>query len=170
MPIRFAEYLGSSFRILRADAARLPSSRFKQNLMFGSAYSRYPEILSASLTDMSEDYRHYHRIPMRSLQSLYIRIFGVPEIGFQLRFIYFKRALRRLRTGSFTTILDAGSGIGSHALWLASKFPKTEVRACDVDEEKLAFSRALPRSMVFRTLNSSVRMSPEWPSPIQHLI
>src|ERR1700687_2271944 len=77
-----------------------------------------------------------------ALQRAYIRWLGVPEIGFRLRALHFRRALRYLPLTP-RRVLDAGSGIGAYSVFFAPRFPAATVIGCDIDETKTAFCNRL---------------------------
>ena len=114
--------------------------------MFGSEYSSQPEILMDSFGDMSDDYKKKIKHKKESslllfLQKTYLWIFGIPEIGFQIRSLYFEDIVNaKLLNKKFKKILDAGSGIGTYSFWLAKKFPESKMLGGDVDKNKLSFS------------------------------
>jgi SAM-dependent methyltransferase len=73
------------------------------------------------------------------LERAYIGIFGIPEIGFQLRGLHFRRIIgKHLAKQRFTRILDAGSGIGAYAFLLTARFPQAEIVAYEIDDAKLS--------------------------------
>jgi len=61
--------------------------------------------------------------------KVYVFLFGVPEVGFQLRARYVQGIVKRFK---FTSALDAGCGIGLNACFLAKRNPKAAVDACDI--------------------------------------
>jgi 2-polyprenyl-3-methyl-5-hydroxy-6-metoxy-1,4-benzoquinol methylase len=61
--------------------------------------------------------------------KIYVRLFGVPDIGFQLRARYVRKIVSQI---PFSSALDAGCGIGLNSLYLAQKFPASVVDACDL--------------------------------------
>jgi 2-polyprenyl-3-methyl-5-hydroxy-6-metoxy-1,4-benzoquinol methylase len=69
-------------------------------------------------------------------------LLGIPEIGFRLRAQHFKRTLQHLPS-SPKRVLDAGSGIGAYAIFLAHRYPTATVIGCDIDEAKTAFCNRL---------------------------
>lgn len=73
-----------------------------------------------------------------ALERTYIRLLGVPEIGFRLRAMEFMRTIRLLPSNP-RRMLDAGSGIGAYAAWLAERYPSATVVGCDLDQAKTAF-------------------------------
>jgi SAM-dependent methyltransferase len=97
---------------------------------------------------MNADYQHALRGKSMSLfQRFYLRVFGVPEIGVQIRAMHFRRTLRKLRLGACPRILDAGCGIGAYAVWMARSYPRASVVGCDVGREKLDFCVDLARQL-----------------------
>ena len=100
---------------------------------------------------MNEAYTRYEADPsstlMTKLQSLYIRIFGIPEIGFQLRAFHFKQISRKFGLIGANRILDAGSGIGAYTIWLAATYPECHVVACDTDEAKVKYGTLLVKEL-----------------------
>lgn len=73
------------------------------------------------------------------LQKIYLRMFGVPEIGFQIRGRYFKNLVSKMES-SPTRILDAGSGIGAYSFWLSKQYPNSTIDGLDIDKNKLDFT------------------------------
>lgn len=116
--------------------------------MFGSQYSRHPEMLVQSLREMNDRYAHGFSGMIgwsAWLAGIYIRIFGIPEIGFQVRGMYFRQALRSFMTFSPKTILDVGSGIGCYSFHMAKRFPRARVTGWEIDRSKLAYSQQLSK-------------------------
>lgn len=110
--------------------------------MFGKEFYKNPEILLASFRDMNESYEDAsHKSSgkglLSKLQQFYIRIFGIAEIGFQIRFLYFENVLNRYIKKPPAKILDAGAGIGSQVFWLMHQYPKAAIFGVDVDKNKL---------------------------------
>lgn len=101
-----------------------------------------------SLQDMSVQYggflAHSSGAIRRKLQSLYVKIFGVPEIGFQLRAAYYQKAMK-LFSVSPKNILDVGSGIGFYVFDLSKRFPRALVTGWEIDTFKLIQSRRLSK-------------------------
>ena len=54
------------------------------------------------------------------------------HIGTYIRNLYFRRCLRRLPINSFTEVLDAGSGSGERATWMAKSFPWVRLVGIDI--------------------------------------
>jgi 2-polyprenyl-3-methyl-5-hydroxy-6-metoxy-1,4-benzoquinol methylase len=122
--------------------------------MFGAIYFNHPDVLRKSMRSMNEEmYRPAE--PKRfvsALERLYLRLFGIPEVGLQVRALYFNKASKRLPPG-MKTILDAGSGIGACAVTLARKYPEAEVIGCDIDREKVSFCEGLVNELGLRNLS-----------------
>lgn len=99
--------------------------------MFGSDYAPHLEVLTQSFSAMNERYGKRTRANPLSgfFQSIYVRMFGIPEIGFQIRFLYFRNALNTL---SPKNILDVGCGIGAYTFYLAKMYPKAQVDGWDI--------------------------------------
>ncbi len=104
--------------------------------MLGSIYANFPEILVSQMTDLGFEKRLNGSL--RPLVCLYLRIFGVPEIGFQIRALALKKSLSGLKPKK---ILDAGCGLGIQTNFLKKKFPGAEIDAFDCDKSKLQFSK-----------------------------
>lgn len=114
--------------------------------MFGSEFSKHPEILLDSFKDMSRNYKKKVNKqgkgdPKVILQKMYIKIFGIPEIGFQVRSMWFKEMVSKKVKSKPQKILDAGSGIGVYSIWAKKNFPKAQVTGCEIDNNKLKFSK-----------------------------
>jgi len=114
--------------------------------MFGKEYSNHPEVLMDSFKGMKNEYKRKAKIKQGNLiiflQKIYISIFGVPEIGFQLRSLYFLKIVEgKLIKKNIKSILDAGSGIGVYSFWLAKKFPHSKVLGGEIDIDKIIFTK-----------------------------
>lgn len=126
--------------------------------MFGTEFSKHPEILLDSFKDMSHEYQKKLKKQKKSnvsslLQKAYIKIFGIPEIGFQIRSMFFKEILLEKMRSKPKKILDAGSGIGVYAIWAKKNYPKAEVTGCEIDKNKLEFSRNFAKELGLENLN-----------------
>lgn len=124
--------------------------------MFGSRYRNHPEILIQSLHQMNDSYADKFTgtsLLKNWLAKFYISLFGIPEIGFQVRGIYFRQAIGSLHAFKPRAILDIGSGIGCYALYLAAKYPKTKVTGWEIDRSKLKESNKLLKE--FGTKNAA---------------
>lgn len=121
--------------------------------MFGSEYSKESQVLLLSFGGMSASYKKKIKKKKQSmlvslLQSLYVKIFGIPEIGFQIRSMYFERIMNeKLGNKRFNNILDAGSGIGVYTFWLAKKYSSANVIGGDIDKNKLSFSAKFKKKL-----------------------
>lgn len=126
--------------------------------MFGREYSSHPEILLDSFKDMSHEYGKKVKVKKNGnllifLQKVYIKIFGIPEIGFQLRSMYFKDMLIKKMQLKPKNILDAGSGIGVYAIWAKKNFPNAVVTGCEIDKNKLKFSNKFTKELGAKNLS-----------------
>jgi SAM-dependent methyltransferase len=122
--------------------------------LFGSEYSRYPDLLAESLYGMGGEYRSTVTLDTApAAQRAYLRVFGIPEVGLRIRAAYFARALKRL-SSQVTQALDAGSGIGVYAVMLARRFPNARIVACDVDPQKIALTRTLTSELGLKNIES----------------
>lgn len=117
--------------------------------MFGREYSNHLEILIQSFEQINENYQNKIKkgnkeTLIEKLKKLYISIFGIPEIGFQIRNLYFEKILTSYRLeNDIKSILDAGCGIGSYTLLLAKWFKKANVIGGDIDKNKLQACKIL---------------------------
>ena len=126
--------------------------------MFGTEFSRHPEILLDSFKDMSHEYQKKLKKQKRGnlsviMQKTYIKLFGIPEIGFQIRSLFFKEILSEKMKSKPKKILDAGSGIGVYAIWAKKNFPKSEVVGCEIDKNKLDFSQKFAKELDLEKLD-----------------
>ncbi len=128
--------------------------------MFGSNYYKHPEILLDSFWDLSSGHKK-KKIKNASvffslLQQIYLYIFGVPEIGFQLRSLYFRQMLgSNIRGKRIKKILDAGSGIGAYAFWLSEKYKNSSVTGGEIDKNKLEFTKQFSEELNLKNINFS---------------
>lgn len=129
--------------------------------MFGSEYALYPEIILGDFGRMTKQYKQRSQVPvntlLQQLYPLYIKIFGIPEIGFQVRVLYFREMLKRISIQP-QIILDAGCGIGYYTLSLSDRFPHAAIIGYDIEKNKIRFSQQLMRdrgidNVQFRTFN-----------------
>lgn len=116
--------------------------------MFGREYAPYPEILFDSFTKMKDEYKKKNPSItknkfLKSLIVQYVKIFGVPEIGMQIRFMHFKKALNSYLPKKTKKILDAGSGIGGYVLELHKKYPRAIITGGEIDRRKIVLSKKL---------------------------
>lgn len=128
--------------------------------MFGKEYAGNIDILTQSFGQMNDQYqKKVNKNPQRNtlignLKKLYVLLFGIPEIGFQIRSIYFKKIL----TSNFLNknpkkIFDAGSGIGVYTFWLSQRFNKARVIGGDIDKNKLKSSEVIKKQLHLKNVN-----------------
>lgn len=109
--------------------------------MFGSEYADHTNLLMESLAGMNPVYGSGHQPTLlQKLQKFYIRIFGIPEVGYQIRSLYFRKFLQNILNFRPKYVLDAGSGIGDYAIYLAKRYPGAKVRGEEVDKRKISMS------------------------------
>lgn len=121
--------------------------------MFGKEYSNHLDILIQSFGEINENYQNKIKKGKKvdlveKLKKLYISLFGIPEIGFQIRSIYFKKILTsNLLNKNLKKILDMGCGIGSYTLGLGKMFPKTKIIGGDTDKHKLKSCKTIANEL-----------------------
>ncbi len=120
--------------------------------MFGGEYASHIDVLTHSLGEINEKYRNKINVEKNNLsfidrlKKLYILIFGIPEIGFQIRSLYFEKILNsHLLKKNPKRILDAGCGIGAYALLLGKMFTKAKIIGGDVDKYKLQSCKTIAK-------------------------
>lgn len=128
--------------------------------MFGKEYINHLDILTQSFGQMNDQYQKKIKINqksntfIRTFKKLYILLFGIPEIGFQIRSIYFKKIITSYVTPSNPkNILDAGSGIGAYSIWLAKRFKNAKITGGEVDKDKIKSSELIRRQLNLKNLN-----------------
>ena len=125
--------------------------------MFGSNYYNHPQILMDSLKEMSGNKKNIKKknsLILTFLQKTYLLIFGIPEIGFQLRSNYFRDMVsEKVKINKVKRILDAGSGIGIYTFWLSNKFNKSVVDGWEIDKNKLSFSEKFAKELKIENTN-----------------
>jgi 2-polyprenyl-3-methyl-5-hydroxy-6-metoxy-1,4-benzoquinol methylase len=114
--------------------------------MIGSLYYRHPEILLESLSQMNDSYTKNAKKSsnklMRLMQQFYIFLFGIPEIGFQVRSMYYRWALGEvIKHAQPKKVLDAGSGIGNYVFDMARGLFGVEADGWEIDRRKLQFAK-----------------------------
>ena len=111
--------------------------------MFGKEYAHHIAIILRELGGMTKNYKKQAKLPSSGiilfLQKIYIHIFGIPEIGFQIRAFYFKEMLKKINGTEINNILDAGSGIGAYSYYLGAQFPQALVSGLEIDRKKIEF-------------------------------
>lgn len=120
--------------------------------MFGKEYSNNIDILMSSFVEMKRDYKKNVKKQKSILftfpAKLYIKLFGIPEVGFQLRSLYFRDFVSRyVKKNNVKKSIDAGSGIGVYVFWLASKLPNSNIIGIEIDKNKLDFSKDFSDSL-----------------------
>ena len=124
--------------------------------MFGKEYANHLDILKQSLGEINEKYKkkiNKNNIFIERLKMLYVSLFGIPEIGFQIRSLYFKKILTsNLLDKNLKKILDAGSGIGAYTFLLGKTFPKTVVTGGDIDRYKLKSCQTMANELGLRNV------------------
>jgi SAM-dependent methyltransferase len=68
------------------------------------------------------------------LGKSFILLFGTPHLGSFANGLYLKRVLKKRR---FASVLDAGCGDGTFSIYVASKYPSTQVLGVDIGEQGL---------------------------------
>ncbi len=127
--------------------------------MIGSEYSRHPEILMDSFRQMKHEYGRKVKKPKNKgfitlLQKIYIQIFGIPEIGFLIRSLYFKKIIsEKVSRRKVKNVLDAGSGIGTYSFWLYKMFPKARIVGEEIDKNKINFSNKFAKELGFKEID-----------------
>lgn len=126
--------------------------------MFGSNYYNHPEVLISSFGEMSGDYKKKAKKKVGPaillLQKIYLAIFGIPEIGFQVRSQYFEKIIDdSLSNKKIKKILDAGSGIGIYSIWLKDKFSDARVDGWEIDQNKIEFSKKFVQELGLDNVN-----------------
>lgn len=126
--------------------------------MFGKVYFHNPKALLSSFTQMSQSYEDKGSgddTILYRLFRVYVSVFGVPEIGFQLRHLYFLRTIKKCVSNTPKKILDAGCGVGSYSILLSRMFPKSNISAVDIDNNKLKSARDLVKKLNERQITFS---------------
>jgi 2-polyprenyl-3-methyl-5-hydroxy-6-metoxy-1,4-benzoquinol methylase len=123
--------------------------------MFGREYYKYPELLTHSFSEMSKDYgkkKIKKSSLMLALQKTYVFLFGVPEIGFQIRYLYFNKILKTINT-KIVNVLDLGTGIGSYAFNMARRFKGSNIEGWDISDVKINCANKLCREKNCKNVN-----------------
>ena len=76
------------------------------------------------------------------------RVFITTHMGSYIRFLYFKKYLKKLPLKNFKLILDAGCGRGKYSLYMAHLFPGKKIFAIDTEEKN--FPQNPPKNAVFK--------------------
>lgn len=125
--------------------------------MFGSEYYKHSEVLMESLKEMSGNKKNIKKKNSKFftlLEKIYLRIFGIPEIGFQTRGQYFRDMIEKgIKNKKIENVLDAGSGIGIYSFWLSKKFKDSTVDGWEIDNTKLEFSKKFAKELNIKNTN-----------------
>lgn len=128
--------------------------------MFGKQYANHLDILLQSFGEMNESYQEKVRKiddkkPLiKILNKLYVLFLGIPEIGFQIRSLYFRKIIAtHLITKNLETILDAGSGIGAYTFWVAEKFPRSKIIGGEIDRKKIISSTQIKKALKLKNVS-----------------
>jgi ubiquinone/menaquinone biosynthesis C-methylase UbiE len=118
--------------------------------MFGKEYANYLDVLTQSFREINNQYQKKinNNSKISFLKKIYIKVFGIPEIGFQIRSMYFKQILSsNLLSKNLTEILDAGSGIGAYTFLLGQIYPQAKITGADIDKYKLKSCQIMAREL-----------------------
>jgi len=118
-------------------------------MFFGREWHRYPEILWQMLGKSGVSSKASSKW-FRPLIKIYIRLFGLPNVSWQLKALYFRRFIKAFR---FDNVLDAGCGIGLFSVYLAKKYPKAKVDACDLDNDYIAVGKKMVNDLGLTNVN-----------------
>lgn len=128
--------------------------------MFGKEYANHLDILTQSLRQMNDQYQAKIKTNQKSntfigtFKKIYVLLFGIPEIGFQIRSIYFKKIITScVYNKNPKNILDAGSGIGAYSIWLAKNFNNAKITGGEIDKDKLNSSEAIRRQLHLKNVS-----------------
>lgn len=130
--------------------------------MFGKEYASHLDILLQSFGEINEKYKKKigkDNFLIEKLKMFYVSLFGIPEIGLQLRSMYFKQTLAsNFLNEALTKILDAGCGIGVYTLLLGKAYPQAQVTGGDIDKYKLQSGKTIANELnignvIFKYLN-----------------
>ncbi len=118
--------------------------------MFGKEYAKHLDVLISSFGEINN--RYQKKIKTNSsisfLKKIYVMLFGIPEIGFQIRSMYFKKILfSNLLNKNLKKILDAGSGIGAYTFLLGQTYPQAKVTGGDIDKYKLKSCQTMAKEL-----------------------
>lgn len=123
--------------------------------MFGKEFANHLDILIQSFGEINKDY--HKKIKADSnvsfLKKIYVRLFGIPEIGLQIRSMYFKKILAANSLNKkLKNILDAGSGIGAYTFLLGQSYPQAKVMGGDIDKNKLKICQIITKELGLRNV------------------
>ena len=81
--------------------------------------------------------------------KLFYRLLGHEHIGLRCRAMHIKKALRGMTEPKIRHTLDAGTGDGCYAFYLARFWPHAQVTAVDVDAAKIAQGQNVQKRLAF---------------------
>ncbi|MFP4082638.1 MAG: class I SAM-dependent methyltransferase [Candidatus Aminicenantes bacterium] len=96
-------------------------------IVFGSELRYHPKLREEKLSPF---------LPLANLYYQMLGIFGFYGGGEYLRSLYFRKVLKRYKF-AVDSVLDAGCGYGYYAFYLARKYPRASIQACDFDAEMI---------------------------------
>ncbi len=111
-------------------------------MIIGRNYWENPPILIDQLKQMTTyDKKKMNIVSSFSLfAKIYLVVFGIPEVGVQLRAFYLRNFLNDLRPNfNPRKIFDAGCGIGIYIPYLKSKYPGARYYGTDIEKKKVNF-------------------------------
>jgi len=108
-------------------------------MFFGRECYRCPEILSQMLGKANAQSKTSSKW-LQPFIKAYIRLFGLPEVSYQLRAQYFLKYMKQIR---FNTALDAGCGLALYSFYLAKKNPSATIDACDCDPRLIGAGKSM---------------------------
>ena len=118
-------------------------------MFFGRECWRNPEILLEMLGQSDVEAKASPKW-LQPLIKAYIYLFGLPEVGTQLRLFYFRRFAKQLK---FDSALDAGCGIGLNCFYLAKANPSAKIDACDYNPNLINAGQQMLRELKLSNLS-----------------
>lgn len=118
-------------------------------MFFGRECYKYPEILLQMLGEPKVESKVISKYLHPFIQT-FIRLFGIPDVGFQLRSLYFRRLIKQFR---FNTVLDAGCGLGLYSFYLAKRNPHVNIDACDIDSKLIETGKKILKDLNLNNVN-----------------
>jgi len=88
----------------------------------------------------------------------YLRLFGIPDIGFQLRALHFRKFIQKnviltRRLSRALKFLDAGCGLGAYSFYIAEKYPSAKIDACDYDIKYIKTGKEILKELNLENVN-----------------
>src|SRR4051794_37193002 len=78
-------------------------------------------------------------------KRLLFKLVGETYVGKRVKLAYFERWLRRIPLPEQPRILEAGSGDGVFTFFVASKYPRAQVRGLELNPAEVAACRRIAR-------------------------